>query len=267
MQSSRPSFLTLPRRPEKPRASGLTHVLDKGYAIGRVASVLASYADWVDVWKLGWGTAYVEPALAEKVRLLRDHDVRACTGGTLLEIAWSQGRVAEFFDFATWAGFECVEVSRGATPMPAAQKTELIERSRALGFEVFAEVGSKDPGELVSAEAWTAEIRADLDAGASWIVTEGRESGTVGLYDADGSLRGKLLDELTALPGAERIIFEAPQRSQQAELLRRLGSGVNLGNVALDDVVGLETLRLGLRSDTIGITESGLRQAAAERGA
>ncbi|MBB3043061.1 phosphosulfolactate synthase [Nocardioides soli] len=262
MQTSRPSFLTLPPRPAKPRATGLTHVLDKGYSIGRVEETLSAYAEWVDVWKFGWGTAYVEPLLAEKVRLLRDRGILACTGGTLLEIAWSQDRVDEFFEFATWAGFECVEVSRGATPMPAARKVELIERGRALGFEVFAEVGSKDPCELVSADAWVAEVRADLEAGASWIVTEGRESGTVGLYDAQGEVREQLLDSLAAVPGAERIIYEAPQRAQQAVLLRRLGPNVNLGNVALDDVVGLETLRRGLRSDTIGLTETGLRLAA-----
>jgi phosphosulfolactate synthase len=248
-----PSFLTLPERPAKPRSFGLTHVLDKGYSLDRVESVLKVYGDWIDVWKLGWGTAYVEPALAEKVRLLRDHQVKPCTGGTLLEIAWLQDRVTEFFEFATWAGFECVEVSRGSTDLPLADKTELIGRARSLGFEVFAEVGRKDPHELVSADEWTAELKADLDAGATWIVAEGRESGTVGLYDASGLVRESLLDELASSAAADRIIYEAPQRAQQAYLIRRLGPGVNLGNIALDDVMGLETLRRGLRSDTIGL--------------
>jgi phosphosulfolactate synthase len=248
-----PSFLTLPERPAKPRSAGLTHVLDKGYSLGRVESVLKVYADWIDVWKFGWGTAYIEPALAEKTRVLRDHDVKPCTGGTLLEIAWLQGRVAEFFDFATWAGFECVEVSRGATELPLPEKRELVQQARSLGFEVFAEVGSKDPNELVSAAAWTDELLGDLDAGATWLVAEGRESGTVGLYDEHGSIKEALLDDLTSSPVAERLIYEAPQRSQQAHLLHKLGPAVNLGNIALEDVMGLETLRRGLRSDTIGL--------------
>ncbi|GAB3201183.1 phosphosulfolactate synthase [Nocardioides hungaricus] len=246
-----PDFLTLPERSTKPRSAGLTHVLDKGYSPDRVESALRSYGAWVDVWKLGWGTAYVEPHLAEKVRLLRDHGVRLCTGGTLLEIAWVQGRTEELFEWVTLAGFDCVEVSRGATMLPLDEKHRLVERARSLGFEVFAEIGSKDPEEPVSASAWAAEAEADLAAGASWVVAEGRESGTVGLYDGTGAVREDLLDELAALPHAGRIVYEAPQRSQQAVLIRRLGSEVGLGNIALDDLMSLETLRRGLRSDTL----------------
>ncbi|WUJ70297.1 phosphosulfolactate synthase [Kribbella soli] len=253
MAGAGPSFLTLPERPAKPRSGGLTHVLDKGYSLDRVASVLTAYSGWIDVWKLGWGTAYIEPALAEKIQVLRDHEIKPCTGGTLLEIAWLQDRVDEFFEFATWAGFESVEVSRGSTDMLLAEKHRIIRQARSLGFEVFAEVGSKNPGDLVSAAEWRAELEGDLDAGAGWLVAEGRESGTVGLYDAGGHLREDLLDELAASAVAGRIIYEAPQRAQQAHLIRRLGPDVNLGNIALDDVMGLETLRRGLRSDTIGI--------------
>jgi phosphosulfolactate synthase len=253
MTSAGPSFLTLPERPAKPRSVGLTHVLDKGYSLDRVESALKVYSEWIDVWKFGWGTAYIEPALAEKIRVLRDHQVRPCTGGTLLEIAWLQNRIPEFFEFATWAGFECVEVSRGATELPLSTKHELVQEARELGFEVFAEVGRKDPHELVSADEWAAELQADLNAGATWIVAEGRESGTVGLYDEHGLVRESLLAELASSSAAQRIIYEAPQRSQQAYLLRYLGSDMNLGNIALEDVMGLETLRRGLRSDTIGL--------------
>lgn len=256
MTTPRPDFLTLPERALKPRSAGLTHVLDKGYALDRVESVLASYGAWIDVWKLGWGTAYVEPALAEKIRLLRDHDVRGCTGGTLLEIAWQQDRVQEFFEFAALSGFDCVEVSRGTVDIPLEEKQRLVGLACSLGFEVFAEVGSKDPEELVSAAAWVAEAEADVAAGATWVVTEGRESGTVGLYDARGAVREDLLDELTAIPDAGRIVYEAPQRAQQAHLIRRLGAEVNLGNIAPDDVMSLETMRLGLRSDTMTGTQS-----------
>lgn len=249
-----PGFLSLPARSAKPRSTGITHVLDKGYAVERVASTLRRYGDLADVWKLGWGTAYLEPALPEKLRLLRDHQVRSCVGGTLLEIARMQGRVREFFEFATWAGFECVEVSRGATSVSLEDKRELIERARSLGFVVFAEVGSKDPREEVSPDAWSDELAGDLAAGAGWLVAEGRESGTVGLYDAGGHIRRDLLDRLAAAPYADRIVYEAPQRAQQAHLIRRLGPEVSLGNVALEDLLGLETLRRGLRSDTLGLS-------------
>lgn len=253
MIGPRPNFLTLPERPAKPRSVGLTHVLDKGYCLDRVESVLKGYSDWIDVWKFGWGTAYIEPMLPEKIRTLRDHQVKPCTGGTLLEIAWLQGRVSEFFEFATWARFECVEVSRGSTDLPLSDKADIIRQAVALGFEVFAEVGRKDPEEPVSADAWVAELQADVDAGATWLVAEGRESGTVGLYEANGLVREDLLEHLESIAAAQRIIYEAPQRSQQAYLLRKLGSNVSLGNIALEDVMGLETLRRGLRSDTIGL--------------
>lgn len=249
-----PDFLVVPERSCKPRSVGMTHVLDKGYALDRVASTLRSYADLADVWKFGWGTAYVEPDLAEKLRLLRDHRVRSCIGGTLLEIARMQDKVDEFFEFATWAGFEAVEVSRGATPLSSADKRELIGRARSLGFTVFAEVGRKDPREPVAAEAWLAEMAGDLAAGADRLVAEGRESGTVGLYDEDGSVREGLLADLAAAPFADRIIYEAPNRAQQAHLILRLGPEVSLGNVSLEDLLGLETLRRGLRSDTLSLT-------------
>ncbi len=245
-------FLHLPNRSAKPRSAGITHVLDKGSTLAATHELLRSVGDWIDIWKFGWGVAYVDPQLIEKLSALRRAGVAACTGGTLLEIAWLQGRVEAFFDFASGAGFECVEVSNGATTLPLAEKRELIVRARARGFTVLAEAGSKDPAKSARAEEWLDEMAGDLAAGATWLVAEGRESGTVGLYQSSGAIREPLLRALKASPLAARIIFEAPQRQQQAELLRSLGNEVNLGNIALDDVMGLETLRLGLRADTLG---------------
>ncbi len=247
-----PAFLDLPKRANKPRALGLTHVLDKGLGRVEVASVLSSASDYIDMWKLGWGTAYVTDSVAETVALLADHAVRACVGGTLLEVAWAQGRAGAFLDWAEEVGFPCVEVSNGAVEMPASEKHRLISES-AQRFEVVAEVGSKDGAVVQPPAQWAAAARADLDAGARWIVTEGRASGTAGIYLPDQSVRPDVVDATAAAVGLERLIFEAPLHSQQVWFVRQFGPDVGLGNVSHDNVLGLEALRLGLRADTIDL--------------
>ena len=207
-------FLETPARTAKPRRSGITHVIDKGTPLVAIGGLLDDHAAFVDVWKFGFGTAYVDSGVGAKVALLAAHEVKACPGGTLLEAAWWQGRAAEFLQWAQDLGFGCVEVSRGATGLPASNKRELIAAARARGFEVFAEVGSKDPHEPALPAQWLDEAAGDLDAGADWIVAEGRESGTVGLYAADGSVRTDLLDALDQLGSSAPVVFEAPQRHQ-----------------------------------------------------
>ncbi|GAA2566832.1 phosphosulfolactate synthase [Pseudonocardia hydrocarbonoxydans] len=244
-----PSFLDLPARAAKPRSTGLTHVLDPGVPPGAAADLLASAAAHVDIWKVGWGTAYVDAALPAKLELLAGHGVPACLGGTLLEIAFAQGRARECLAWAHDAGFAMVEVSRGTVDMTPAEKRALI--GSAVGrFTVLAEVGAKSPGEQLAARTWPAEARADLDAGASLVVTEGRQSGTVGTFDAAGRVRPDVVEAVAAAVGVHRVVFEAPRSAQQAWFVRRFGPDVNLGNVALSDVLSVETLRLGLRSDT-----------------
>ena len=258
LAGSPPTFLKLPERSVKPRCAGLTHVLDKGCTLLTAREVLSSVGTMVDVWKFGWGTSYLDPAVRPKVAALRAAHVKACTGGTLLELAWLQGRTNEFFEFAADIGFDCVEVSDGATTMPLHDKRRLISQARKLGFEVMAEVGSKDPTKLMAPADWLDEIEGDVAAGANWIVAEGRESGTVGLYDEAGGVRHSLLKALERSANASGIIYEAPRRAQQSYLIRHLGSEVSLGNIALDDVMSLETLRLGLRADTLGILSGGI---------
>lgn len=252
-----PEFLDLRPRSAKPRRVGVTHVLDKGLPLTDVAPLLATVGGYVDVWKMGWGTAYLDPAVDAKVAALHEYEIRACLGGTLLEVAWAQDRAAELFDWALQVGFPCVEVSRGALPMPATEKRQLI-RAAASRFTVISEVGTKDPAAsaLASPDVWIEEIADDLDAGASWVLTEGRESGTVGLFRADGSVRVELVEALVAAVGVERLVFEAPRKDQQAWLINRFGPEVNLANIALNEVLGLEALRLGLRADTIGLSTS-----------
>lgn len=244
-----PNFLDLPPQPDKPRRTGLTHVLDPGVPPETLAAVLGSAANHIDIWKSGWGTAYVDPMLDRKLELLAEYDVAACLGGTLLEIAYARGRARECLAWAADVGFRCVEVSRGTVAIPLADKRALIERA-VRDFTVLAEVGSKDPRQQLATEQWPVEAEADLRAGASWVVAEGRQTGTVGIYDAAGQVREELVWSLCERVGAAAVIFEAPRAAQQAWFVRTMGAAVNLGNIAAPDVLGVQTLRLGLRSDT-----------------
>lgn len=243
-------FLDLPYRTAKPRAAGLTHVLDKGVAPVTAAAVLDVAGEFIDIWKIGWGIAYVDNGLAAKLELLAAHDVGGCLGGTMLELAWRQGKAAECLAWAADVGFARVEVSRGTVDMTLTEKQELIELA-ARRFLVLSEVGSKDPGGSPSPEQWGLEAAADRDAGASLVVAEGRESGTVGIYRGSGTVRREIVDALIDAVGPSRVLFEAPRKEQQVWFIRELGPDVNLGNIALDEAVSLETLRLGLRSDTM----------------
>jgi phosphosulfolactate synthase len=244
-------FLDLPERTVKPRAAGVTHVLDKGLTLVDLRGLLGAAGPHVDFVKLGWGTAYVSDDVSAKVAQCREAGVRACLGGTLLEIAWSQGRVAEYREWALGLKVPCVEVSNGCVEMRPADKRRLIEELSA-DFEVLAEVGSKRPGP-VDVGRWCEEMARDLDAGASWLVAEGRESGTVGLFEPDGEVRVELVEAIAAAVPVERVIFEAPQKPQQAVLIHLVGANVSLGNIAPDEVLSLETLRRGLRADTIDL--------------
>jgi phosphosulfolactate synthase len=227
----------------------LSCVIDAGLPMPDVRAILGAAARHIDVWKFGWGSAYLDTALDAKLRLLRRHDVTACPGGTLLEVAALQGRAEACLEWAADCGFTQVEVSDGLGLLGEDAKAALIRLATAT-FTVVSEVGMKDPTSVLTPATWVELARADLDAGASAVLTEGRESGTVGLYAGDGSVRGEVVDALLDGVGADRLVFEAPHRHQQAWLIRRIGPDVNLANVAPREAVGLEALRLGLRADT-----------------
>jgi phosphosulfolactate synthase len=252
---TQPTFLSLPDRSAKPRRVGLTHVLDKGQTVASTESVLSRSAPLIDVWKFGWGTAYIDTALTGKLALLRAADICTCLGGTLLEISWMQGKAQECLDWAAEAGFDAVEVSRGVAPMKVSDKRELLTRA-AESFEVLSEVGNKDPEQALTPDEWASEVAGDLAAGARWVITEGRESGTVGIYRGDGSIREEVVAAAGGTGGVDRILFEAPRKDQQAWLIRTFGPDVNLANIAGDEVLALETLRLGLRADTCDVTRT-----------
>ncbi len=254
------SFLRLPRRSEKPRFVGLTHVIDKGLPLAELESLLAASGEYVDVWKLGFGTAYLDPTVEAKVAVLTGAGNRACLGGTLLEVAWAQGRAEECLNWAGEVGFSCVEVSNGSCHMPLAAKRNLIATA-SRNFVAISEVGSKNPQTPVSPAAWAEEMTGDIEAGATWVLAEGRESGTVGLYDADGRVREELAEALVAAVGLRFVVFEAPRSAQQAWFVNRFGSAVNLGNIAPAELLAVESLRLGLRADTFGLGQPVLHAA------
>lgn len=248
----RPRFLDLPSRAVKPRDRGVTHVLDKGSPLALLEGRLAAGGEFIDVVKIGWGISYLDATLKDRVSLYQSAGVTVSLGGTLLEVAATQGRVDELRDWALDAGIDAVEVSNGLCRMSRERKTALVTEL-CDDFVVLAEAGSKDAGLPVSAEAWLEEMHGDLQAGASWVIAEGRESGTVGIYEPDGLVRELLVERLAADLPVDRVIFEAPHKAQQAWFVRRFGADVNLGNIALDDVLPLETLRVGLRADTAGL--------------
>jgi phosphosulfolactate synthase len=227
----------------------VTHVLDKGAPTAVVEGLLSSAADFIDVVKIGWGIGYLDRALKQRVAAYQREGIKVCLGGTLLEIAVAQDKLAALAAWAAAEGIDAMEVSNGLGWLPAGRKRELVAEL-ATEFIVLAEAGAKDAAAPVAAAAWAREMHADLAAGATWVVAEGRESGTVGLYEPDGSIRTALVEDLVGSVPVDRVIFEAPCKAQQAWFIRRFGPDVNLGNIAVDDVLALETLRLGLRADT-----------------
>jgi phosphosulfolactate synthase len=246
-----PDFLDLPERTAKPRRAGITHVLDRGLSPLELESVIHTAGEHIDLIKLGWGTAYVTRGVADKVAICREAGIRICLGGTLLEVALHQGKADEYLEWLREVGVDHVEVSNGSLPMAAEDKRSLIRRL-AGEFTVIAEVGSKGARSAVAGD-WCSEMLGDLAAGAAWVIAEGRESGTAGLFDDTGAVRAELVDAILDAVGPETVIFEAPQRAQQTWLLEHVSPNVNLANIAPADVIPLETLRRGLRYETLNL--------------
>jgi phosphosulfolactate synthase len=243
-------FLDLPARSAKPRTQGLTHVLDRGLSVAEVEGLMEVAGEAVDVVKLGWGTAIATGNLAPKLARYRAHGVPVVLGGTLTELALHQGRIDGLVAWVRELGLEHVEVSDGTLDISREDKLELIARL-AKEFTVFSEVGSKDATRIMAPYVWVEQIQAELEAGAWKVITEAREGGNAGIYRPDGEVRMGLIDEIAHAVSPESLLFEAPLRAQQVWFVRRFGGEVNLGNIAPSDVLSLETLRRGLRSDTV----------------
>lgn len=245
-----PDFLDLPARSAKPRERGTTHVIDTGLTTAAAAGMLETSGEFIDLVRLGWGSAYVTGDLGGKLGVYRSAGIPVMLGGTLTELAWLQGRLDALRAWLAELGLVHVEVSSGTVPIPDEEKLELIT-TLARDFVVFAEVGEKDPTAILAPYRWVAQIRDALAAGAVRVICEGRATGDAGLYRPDGEARDGLIDEIAHEVDEDSLVFEAPQRHQQIRFIERFGTEVNLGNVPPGEVVSLETLRLGLRSDTL----------------
>ena len=225
-------------------------MIDRGLSLAEVDGLLEVAGESVDIVKLGWGTALVSANLRPKLELYAQHGIPVVLGGTLTEIAIRQGRVEGLVSWLRELGLRHVEISDGTIELDHAVKRELIE-GLSKEFTVLAEVGSKDVDFIMAPYVWVEQIESDLDAGAWKVIAEARESGTAGIYRANGEPRTGLIEEIAHSIDPGRLIFDAPRHPQQVWLLKHFGSECNLGNIAPDDVLSLETLRLGLRSDTV----------------
>jgi phosphosulfolactate synthase len=243
-------FLDLPARAPKPRERGLTHVIDKGLNLREIEGLFDTAGDYVDVVKLGWGTSYVTRNLEKKIALYRSFDTPVVCGGTLFEAVVARGKLDEYKRWLSDHRFSHVEISDGAVEIERERKLELIA-DLARDFTVLSEVGSKDSSVVFAPYQWVAWLKEELDAGAWKVITEGREGGTSGIFRADGEMRTGLLEEIAHEFDLDDLIFEAPLKSAQAWFVKNFGPDVNLGNIPPDEVIPLETLRLGLRADTI----------------
>ncbi|GAB2537553.1 phosphosulfolactate synthase [Nocardia heshunensis] len=245
--------LQLPARQSKPRTGGLTIAIDSGLPHGLFEDVLTSYGELIDTVKFGWGTSLASPDFRRKLQIAERCGVDFMLGGTLFEKYVSQDRFDEYLSLCADLGCRLVEISNGTITLDSGAKAKFIERA-ASDFTVIAEVGYKDQprSELFSPSQWIEAIRSDIDAGAVYVQLEARESGSSGICRPDGELRfGLIEDILQSEIAMGTIIFESPTKILQAYFVNRIGAEVNLGNIGFLDVIALETLRLGLRSETL----------------
>ncbi|MEP6911021.1 MAG: phosphosulfolactate synthase [Actinomycetota bacterium] len=232
----------------EPRSGGMTHVLDKGLGPRAWEDVLETSGVYIDVVKLGWGTAYVTPNLRRKLEVLREKPV--VIGGTFFEVVYVKGKIDEYKRWLSDLGLTHVEISDGTVEIPREAKLELIA-DLARDFTVLSEVGSKDSDVNFAPYLWVQWIKEELEAGAWKVITEAREGGTAGIFRPNGEMRTGLIDEIVHDIAVDDLIFEAPTKSSQAWFVKEFGPTVNLGNIPPDEVIPLETLRRGLRGDTL----------------
>ena len=239
----------LPKRSEKPRETGLTMMMDKGLSIREAESYIESSGEYTDLIKLAFGTGIFAKNIDAKIGLYRQAGIRIHFGGTLFEAFIVRNYFDEFRRFIDKHGMDTVEVSDGSMTIPHDQKLEYI-RILSQQATVLSEVGSKMQGVVIPNDLWVNCMKSELEAGAWKVIAEARESGTIGIYHSDGSADKELIAKLDRAIGRDRILWEAPNKNQQTWFIKQFGANVNLGNVATNEVIALESLRLGLRGDT-----------------
>jgi phosphosulfolactate synthase len=239
----------IPERTKKPRQFGFTMVMDKGLSIREIEDFLELCGEHVDIVKLGWGTSYVTPNLKDKLKKYRDHNIPTYFGGTLFEAFVVRNQFDDYRKILDKYEMTFAEVSDGSIELEHQLKCDYINRLSSQ-VTVLSEVGSKDVEKIIPPYKWIKLMQEELDAGAWKVIGEAREAGNVGLFRSSGEVRSGLVQEILTKIPFEKIICEAPQKSQQVWFIKLLGANVNLGNIAPSEVIPLETIRLGLRGDT-----------------
>ena len=243
------SLSNVPERTIKPREAGCTMVMDKGLSLREVEDMLDRSANFIDVVKLGWATSFVTSNLREKLDLYKSAGIPAYLGGTLFEAFVIRNQFEDYLRLLDKYSLDLAEVSDGSIELEHELKCEYISRLASY-VTVFSEVGSKDAEKIIPPYKWIKLMKAELEAGAWKVIGEAREAGNVGLFRASGEVRSGLVEEILTQIPADKIIWEAPQKEQQVFFVKTCGANVNLGNIAPNEVIPLETIRLGLRSDT-----------------
>ncbi|WP_010283891.1 phosphosulfolactate synthase [Bacillus timonensis] len=247
-------FLDVPTRTQGERSYGITSIADFGTPVGQLEAYLQDYHAYIDIAKIGIGSAYVTPNLQEKINLYKRYKVIPYCGGTLFEKCYLQEKLDEYTNSLQRHGIEWIEISNGTIDIPLHKRISLIKQLKQ-HFNVIAEVGSKDQGKEMPLSEWEHEINLLLAAGCKYVITEGRDSGTAGIYNASGQVNMELINQISKNIDVNKVIFEAPTPKQQMFFINQFGTNVNLGNVKIQDVVVLETQRLGLRSETFFMGE------------
>jgi len=239
----------IPDRPVKPREKGVTMVMDKGLSVRQVEDFISASGHLTDIVKLGFGTSFVTNNMEQKLKLYKEAGIQTYLGGTLFEAFIIRNMFDDYRKLLDKFKLECAEVSDGSILMNHDKKCEYISKL-SKNFKVLSEVGSKEEGIIIHPAKWITMMNNELKAGSWKVIAEARESGTVGIYRANGHAHTILINKILAKVPKDSILWEAPQKPQQVWFLKLLGANVNLGNISYDDVIPLETLRLGLRGDT-----------------
>ncbi len=239
----------IPDRDKRPRTNGITMVMDKGLSIEETKNFLSVTHPHVDIVKLGFGTSFVTPDLTKKLEVYAQYDIPVYFGGTLFEAFLIRNQFEDYISVCKEYGIQYMEVSDGSIEIPHAEKCGYIEKLTKHGI-VLSEVGSKDAAHIIPPYKWIELMRAELEAGSTYVIAEAREAGNVGIYRGSGEVREGLVQEILTQIPAEKILWEAPQKAQQLYFIELIGHNVNLGNIAPSEVIPLETMRVGLRGDT-----------------
>ena len=242
----------MPERTVRPRQHGITMVMDKGLSVQEAKNFMSVSYPHVDVVKLGFGTSYVTPTLKEKLEVYRSYDVPVYFGGTLFEAFLIRNQFDDYIAMCKDYKIDVIEVSDGSIEIPHSEKCGYIEKISKYAT-VYSEVGSKDAAHIIPPYKWIELMSAELSAGSSYVIAEAREAGNVGIYRGSGEVREGLVQEILTKIPAEKILWEAPQKAQQLYFLELIGCNVNLGNIAPNEVIPLEAMRIGLRGDTFDL--------------